>query len=297
MSQIEVKGPYKHSGDLHPHIAVHYGYTLPICVFFNEGDAALAFDVADALAGFIRDRNTPLPSADRAEPVWRAGAEGIGASYHRDDDCWHFYTMPGVKPMGLTLKGYDDVDAVIGLLRKNLDAANACEKPYEMWGIWCDGHIRPSSLFGTKAVAEAYWRDEMGEDGTGAYTVRPTAIYFAPPTDKVEVTRVDPKPHFKSILTALECKWGTLPYHLKSDIAVVEEALALSKVEVTREDARALLARAGEAISAISNMQCYEQSEHGGGYDSGIERAAQELEPIADEISAALTPSPAAESR
>lgn len=46
--------------------------------------------------------------------------EGFGASFNREDNSWHFYSMPGARPLGLTLKGYDGVDFVISALRRSL---------------------------------------------------------------------------------------------------------------------------------------------------------------------------------
>ena len=54
-----------------------------------------------------------------------ATTEGFGASYNRDDDCWHFYAMPNTVPLGLTLKGLDaPIDFIIGLLRVGLTASS-----------------------------------------------------------------------------------------------------------------------------------------------------------------------------
>lgn len=50
----------------------------------------------------------------------------------------------------------------------------------EYFGIWYNGHVAPTCMFGTRDAAEAYWRDEMGEDGTGAYEVRPLSVLITP---------------------------------------------------------------------------------------------------------------------
>ena len=53
--------------------------------------------------------------------------EGFGAGFNRDDDSWHFYTMPNCEPFPLTLKGWDKgrIDFVIGALRSALARADA----------------------------------------------------------------------------------------------------------------------------------------------------------------------------
>jgi hypothetical protein len=45
---------------------------------------------------------------------------GIGASFNREDDSWHFYeqTAGGVsRPLQLTLKGYEGVSYILDMLR------------------------------------------------------------------------------------------------------------------------------------------------------------------------------------
>ena len=62
----------------------------------------------------------PIPAVSPQPVAVEKVVEAIGAWYIREDDAWHFYTMPGVVPMNLTLKGFDGVDYVLGLLRAGL---------------------------------------------------------------------------------------------------------------------------------------------------------------------------------
>jgi hypothetical protein len=54
------------------------------------------------------------------------GVTGIGASYDREEDQWDLYTMPGVKPLGVVVKGYNRrmLDWIVDSLRTALAEAN-----------------------------------------------------------------------------------------------------------------------------------------------------------------------------